>query len=514
MNTQNSSDNGLPPRILMLVPHEPELDPRIKWVTQLCAQVGRTDIIGFCWTTNKPLREYEGKIYIERITPIEYPGERTLPSLESIPVLFNPRLFLSRVYRKIRSFLSRVYSKLWSLLHRLWMLIPRENKLVVFYQKTKKHISSENSGEIKISDNPREISEPLKPLATASQKSVPENINTNCSKIYAESKMKVYSSVQHTINAIQTQDVIAGTLYQRAKSVSIPPKVIICHDIYALEAAIRLKHLFGTPVIYDSHEVWPEADLQASKLQKAYVISLERKLIRQADIVITVNRQIARYLENLYGIKNVLSVPNAEPLITHTDINDRPVNFPIRFLLQGQASPGRGFEELLESWSTLHDTRAVLILRCPENPFFDCLQMRFRDMISNGQVIIAHPVKETELINAASQADVGIIPYGGPTLNHVYACPNKLSQYMQAGLAILHNSDQEFVSDVINRYKCGLSYNSKDTSTLTAGVRYFINNPEGLKDMQHNSVRAAQSEFNWGFQSTSYFNAIKELYQR
>src|SRR5207245_8005977 len=62
-----------PPRILMLVPHEPEADPRIKWVTQLCAQIGRTDIIGYTSSVDdKPAREYDGVIYTERVNPYHY----------------------------------------------------------------------------------------------------------------------------------------------------------------------------------------------------------------------------------------------------------------------------------------------------------------------------------------------------------------------------------------------------------------------------------------------------------
>ena len=52
-------------------------------------------------------------------------------------------------------------------------------------------------------------------------------------------------------------------------------------------------------------------------------------------------------------------------------------------------------------------------------------------------VFFPPPVRETSLIAAAAAADVGVIPYMPTIINFRYCCPNKLSQYMQAGLPIM-----------------------------------------------------------------------------
>jgi len=103
MSTEFSNNKGFPPRILMLVPHEPEVDPRIKWVTQLCAQIGRTDIIGFINEANhKPSREYEGQIYTERITPVEYPSTSLITYMvKAVKLILRPRWLLTSAYRKL-----------------------------------------------------------------------------------------------------------------------------------------------------------------------------------------------------------------------------------------------------------------------------------------------------------------------------------------------------------------------------------------------------------------------------
>ena len=61
------------PRILMLVPHEPYLDPRVQWATDLCADLCRTDVIG--WSTHlstQASREYDGTVYTELVNLVHF----------------------------------------------------------------------------------------------------------------------------------------------------------------------------------------------------------------------------------------------------------------------------------------------------------------------------------------------------------------------------------------------------------------------------------------------------------
>jgi glycosyltransferase involved in cell wall biosynthesis len=120
-------------------------------------------------------------------------------------------------------------------------------------------------------------------------------------------------------------------------------------------------------------------------------------------------------------------------------------------------------------------------------------------------------VSESELISAASSADVGVIPYPGPSLNHLYACPNKLSQYLQAGLAILCNEDLMFVSDVVRAQRCGLSYRAREPETLVKAVQRLINDLPALQTMKTRAFQYARTEFNWGVQSEGYKKIIEEL---
>jgi glycosyltransferase involved in cell wall biosynthesis len=269
----------------------------------------------------------------------------------------------------------------------------------------------------------------------------------------------------------------------------------------------------GCSVIYDSHEVWPEAFLDAGRLERHVIAFIEGRAIRKADAVITVNPQIARYLERQYGIEHVVSVPNAEPLKKDVEPScARPVTFPVKVLVQGRIVPGRGFEELLSAWALIDDERAVLLLRAPMNEYFQRLCDAHRDLISKGRIRIEEAVDEDQLVEAASHADVGLIPYRGPNLNHVYCCPNKLSQYMQAGLAILSTSETEYVSQILSDNKCGLTYDASKTDSLKEVVHMLINNTALLCSLKENAHKASHAGFNWACLSLPYRQTIEKLF--
>lgn len=468
-------EEGYPRRILMLVPHEPDEDPRVGWVIDLCKKVGRTDVLGFSWlVAAKPYRQYDGHVFIERVFPRGSVRNRALGFV--LQLLCNPTHTIL-VSSKCR-----------------WLLRLMRIDGIVRPVLERRMVSKIRSVQTS-NPSPENLSRPI-----------PQGATTGVVR-------HAWRSLVSCIDILRGMYAIYRTLYERARAVSIVPRVILCHDIYALVVAVKLKKLMGCAVIYDSHEVWPEAFLEAGMLERRVIAFIEGKAIRKADAVITVNSQIARYLERQYGIEHVVSVPNAEPLRKDVEPSSaRPVTFPIKVLVQGRIVPGRGFEELLNAWALINDERAVLLLRAPMNEYFQRLCEAHRNLISEGRIRIEEAVAEDQLVEAASRADIGVIPYRGPNLNHVYCCPNKLSQYMQAGLAILSTSDTEYVSQVLSQYQCGLTYDPSKPDSLKEVVTLLIDNTALLCSLKENAHKATHTGFNWACLSLPYRQTIEKFF--
>jgi glycosyltransferase involved in cell wall biosynthesis len=442
-------------RVLMLVPHEPDDDPRIGWAAALCAEVARTDVLGIMWATEKPEREYDGAIYVERVGIGEHSSEAS-------------------------RWLSSVCNRL-SALGPATRYEAREGR----------------------------------PLEAGAGAEAARQLGSGLLRRLFD---RLTAMLDHQLGglirflaAFSYGAVLVSALYRRGRAISVVPGVIVCHDLYALVPAIRLKRRFGCPVVYDSHEYWPQADLIGPPWQTRVLGWLEGAYARRADVVITVSPPLARQLGTQYRLRDVLSVPNAEPF--RPDIRPscarRPA-WPVRFLLQGRVAPGRGIDALLRTWISLDDERAVLCLRCPDTPYLSQLRDEFGAAIARERIVLLPPVREHELIPAAAECDVGVIPYVGPNLNHVFACPNKLSQYMHAGLAILSNR-LDFIAEVIRRYDCGLTYDAASPATFAACVRQLAGDLERLHAMKSNAYRAVVTEFNWETQSRPYRTAVEAL---
>jgi hypothetical protein len=285
------TNTGHPLRIMMLVAYEPKSDPRIKWATQLCAKVGRTDILAFVPETDMPLREYDGTTYTERVPLGHYPARTVFLKLFSLfYLLLHPKLLWRSFYTGIRRFAYRC------LRHYSW-----GQSLIMFFREKEANgrLQNESLARIAFVDTVKQRSQAprTKPLAPA----------------FRSSPTNLFSTIRYVLGTIYDQEQISEALFERARSFSIAPKLIICHDIYTLRAAIMLKRFLGAPVIYDSYQRTAESDWHVSKWQRSVRTAIERKWIAQSDVVVAVSPSEAHHMEQLYGIKNVLSIPNAEP---------------------------------------------------------------------------------------------------------------------------------------------------------------------------------------------------------
>jgi glycogen(starch) synthase len=429
---------GLDPlrRILVLVPHEPELDPRVAWSLRLCRALGPTDVIATTWSSTKPAREFDGTVAIERIDATTYASPSVLRA--------SARLGKLEQRRPAREFIARHGRPPHSRGRR---------------RRLRHHLGA----------------------------------------------------AYRLVAAWSYYAIILSALFRRGRAVSVPPTVILCHDLYALIPAARLKRRFGCALVYDSHEYFPESDLLAPSWQRRLVGMLERRYIRDADAVVAVSPPLAEEMRRRYRLDRVIAVPNAEPLPEQRRVlRVRRASDPVRFLIQGQAAPGRGFERLFELWSAIGHRGAVLQVRCPDGEYPAQLRRQFAELFSSGRAEWVAAVPEDELIDAASAADVGVIPYVGPSLNHLYASPNKLSQYMQAGLAIFAN-DLPYISSLVRRFDCGVTYRADaDTEAFAAVVARLLDRAE-LERLQQNAL-AATAEFNWETVSMPYAEALADLW--
>ena len=94
------------------------------------------------------------------------------------------------------------------------------------------------------------------------------------------------------------------------------PDIIHCHDLETLRTGIEIKKEINSKVIFDSHEFEQNKNPPADPLTNRFIRNQERKLIVEADAIITVSEEIASNLKSIYGLKKkpiiIYNVPSGK----------------------------------------------------------------------------------------------------------------------------------------------------------------------------------------------------------
>jgi len=239
-------------------------------------------------------------------------------------------------------------------------------------------------------------------------------------------------------------------------------------------------------LVYDAHELW--SDMSALTLRlRALFYDLEKALIRKAQAVMTINEFIASELARRYRI------PTPEIVYNCPERFSIPAN-PKRgarviALYHGIFSSYRGLENLV--LSSKHLEKDVLLLMRGAGE----LETKLRDLASDrSNCQFEDIVPQKEVIMKAAEADVGIIPYLPTNWNNYLCSPNKLFEYIQAGVPVVA-SDLPFLRKVIIGEDIGLTFDPYDPKDIASTINKVTRERE-LTRLRQN-VRKAAEKWCW-----------------
>ena len=287
---------------------------------------------------------------------------------------------------------------------------------------------------------------------------------------------------------------------------------VIAADVDSLLPALVLKSWFGVPLVYDAHEVWPESVPGFCPGEVDFWSDVEGLLARQADARFVASIPSAQYMSRRLGVP-FEGLSNCEPRATNPPRPAADANAaarPAHFLYQGILARQRGLLPLVEAWPQLHSD-AVLVIRGPDNdPEFVAALKAAAGPLLDKRIVFAPPVREEELVDAAAAADVGLIPYEPVNINNQGACPNKLSQYLAAGLPILTN-DLPFVRQLVEEGRCGLAVDFADRAALVRAIDTLAGDAAERAAMAARARATFDESFHWELQGRPFYAALDRL---
>lgn len=207
--------------------------------------------------------------------------------------------------------------------------------------------------------------------------------------------------------------------------------VVHANDLDTLPAAYLLARESGSRLVYDAHELYSEFDPDPPRLARAVLDKLERTLARRADAVVTVSDPIAEELRRRFAVEPlvVLNAPefeDAEP----AEIPEPP---PLRAIYQGAFGTGRPLEDLIAAIRLAPNVH--LTLRVSRSTR-DGLERELPDDLRD-RIAVEEPVPPQDVVDALRSHHVGVVFDRPLTRNAELSSPNKLFEYLMAGLAVV-----------------------------------------------------------------------------
>lgn len=287
------------------------------------------------------------------------------------------------------------------------------------------------------------------------------------------------------------------------------------HDPELILVGLYIKIVKNKPVIYDIHEDYP-AYIRSKewipgllRLPVAYFFRVfEYIATLYFDILITATPAIA---DQFPSPRKTLVVSNY-PRINRNQTLPVKEKTVIRFVYAGSLEEIRGINEMCQAFASItaaSDSYKVELHVAGKLIGSKQYQQALLHIFNHPAIFYHGQMRQEEVKPLLDRCHVGIIPFL-PVPNHINAIPNKLFDYMEAGLMLLV-SNFKMWSDLLEKYNIGITFNPLNVNSIAQSMNRICQNPEIIEAMGKSSFETVHRHFIWDTMEKKLFAAYKEL---
>ncbi len=279
------------------------------------------------------------------------------------------------------------------------------------------------------------------------------------------------------------------------QAMSLDVDLFHLHDPELIPIGLKLKKL-GKKVVFDSHE-----DVPKQLLSKPYLDKFSRWFLSKAfaayewwscrhfDAVVTATPSIReKFL--VMGIRafNISNFPLLGELDAHVAWYDKQAE--ICYI--GGIGRIRGITELTQALSMVRSGARLNLCGTFYEPE---VEVNCKSMPGWNAVIDRGYVDRLGLRMVLGRSMAGVVTFL-PLPNHIDAQPNKMFEYMSAGIPVIA-SDFPLWREIIEGNKCGLCVDPSDPAGIAEAIDFLLEHPDEAYRMGENGRRAVLEKYNW-----------------
>lgn len=307
-------------------------------------------------------------------------------------------------------------------------------------------------------------------------------------------------------NRIERMRKTTKYVYQLA--LKIDADIYHFHDPELLPYGLKLQRK-GKKVIYDAHE-----DVVKQILGKYWIPGVVRPVIAK----------VFEKYEN-YVAKRMSCVITATPFIRDRfkkvnnnsyDINNYPLLSELTELTDwgqkeqaicyiGGITQIRGLGELVDAMELVSDVQLHIAGGYSPSSFKDVLSSKkgWSKVDEHGYV------SRSEANKIMSRSKIGIVTFL-PLPNHVDAQPNKMFEYMSAGIPVI-GSYFPLWKDILEKNKCGMCVDPSDPYEIAKAIKHLMTHSEEAQKMGSNGRKVVLEKYNWSIEQEKLVNIYNLL---
>jgi glycosyltransferase involved in cell wall biosynthesis len=285
------------------------------------------------------------------------------------------------------------------------------------------------------------------------------------------------------------------------------PMILVSNDLDTLPANFLVSRLRRAKLVYDSHEYFTEVpELIGRDFVKRFWQTIEKLLVPRVHSAYTVNESLAKMYSAKYGIEfGVLrNVPDNQ-------YTEQEIIIPELFekegfiIYQGSVNKDRGLEELIDLIATDKKYRLAIAGNG------DRIQRLKETVLEKGLVENIHffgKLEPSRLKSLTRKAGLGLSLEKKTNLNYYYALPNKLFDYINAGIPVLCSEFPE-MKKIVENYKVGMIVDPEDRKKIKESLDVMISDEKKRKEWVENA-KIASKELSWDNEKKK----IKNIYNK
>jgi len=285
--------------------------------------------------------------------------------------------------------------------------------------------------------------------------------------------------------------------------------LLVANDLDTLLPNYLFSKIRKIPLVYDSHEYFTGVpEIQKRPFVKWVWTTIERSVFPHLRNVLTVSDSIAEKYAGQYGIKPV-TIRNCSDSsegiknFTHEEMGIDRGNLIV--VLQGTGiNADRGGEELIEAIGL---TDGVTLLIIGSGDLLPLLKVKVSALNISDKVKFIPTLPWNEMMRYTKSADAGLSLDRDTNLNYSFSLPNKLFDYISAGIPVIAGNLQE-VRKIIEENECGIIIPDISPTEISKAIIRLRDDRLLLNKLKQNAFKGSE-KLSWERESEK----VRTLYR-